>query len=485
MATPSQQVPFLSRLSAAAMADIHFATLEILERTGLRLYDEEAVSLLQKAGAHVSEGNLVRIPSHLVEWAIRAAPKRIPMFDRHGRQVMALQGNNSYYGTGSDCPYILDHRTGSRREATLSDVVDGMRVCDFLPNIDFVMSMFIPSDVPVPISDRYQMEAMLLNTTKPIVYVTHDLQGCKDAVEMAEVVAGGADALRANPMACCYINITAPLRHNSEAIQKLMFLAGKGLPSIYVGSNTTRGVITPVTAAAAVALGNAGALAGLVLAQLVREGAPVVVMRTGGGGLDMSTMVSSYASPETQGYRGDICHYYGLPIFGMAGCSDSKRPDEQALAEASLTLLVDSLMGANLIHDVGYIEYGLTGSLEMLAMCDDVIGWIRRFMEPQPVDRETLALDLIHEAGPCGEYLDKDHTLRHFREEWYPRLMNRDNRSNWEMAGGKSYREVAREKVEQLLETHRAPELNKETQRGIRQILVRAAESAEVRVPLV
>lgn len=482
MATSSQQVPLLHRLSDGAVADIHFATLEILERTGLRLYDEEAVTLLKKAGAHVSEGNLVRIPARLVEWAIQIAPKRIPLYDRNGRQVMALQGNNSYYGTGSDCPHILDHRTGARREATLADVVDGMRVCDYLPNIDFVMSMFIPSDVPVPVSDRYQMEAMLLNTTKPIVYVTHDLDGCRDAVEMAEVVAGGPDALRANPTACCYINITAPLRHNGEAIQKLMFLAKKGLPSIYVGSNTTRGVITPVTAAAAVALGNAGALAGLVLAQLVREGAPVVVMRTGGGGLDMSTMVSSYASPETQGYRGDVCHYYGLPIFGMAGCSDSKLPDEQALAEASLTLLVDSLMGANLIHDVGYIEYGLTNSLEMLTMCDDVIGWIRRFMEPQPVNRETLALDLIHEAGPDGEYLDKDHTYRHFREEWYPRLMNRDNRSNWEMAGGKSYREVAREKVEQVLETHRAPELDVDVQRGIRAVLERAANSAGVRL---
>jgi trimethylamine---corrinoid protein Co-methyltransferase len=482
MDTFSQQVPSLRRLSDGAVADIHFATLEILERTGLRLYDGEAVALLKKAGALVSEGNLVRLPSHLVEWAIRTAPKRIPMFDRNGRQAMVLQGNNAYFGPGSDCPFILDHRTGARRQPNLSDVVNGMRLCDYLPNIDFVMSMFIPSDVPVPISDRYQMEAMLLNTTKPIVYVTHDVEGCKDAVEMAEVIAGGSDALRANPLACCYINITAPLRHNQEAIQKLMFLAQKGLPSIYCGSNTTRGVVTPATAAAAVALGNAGALAGLVLAQLVREGAPVVVMRTGGGGLDMRTMVSSYASPETQGYRGDISHYYGLPIFGMAGCSDSKLPDEQALAEASLTLLVDALMGANLIHDVGYIEYGLTSSLEMLAMCDDVIGWIRRFMEPQPVNRETLALDVIHEAGPDGEYLDTDHTLRHFREEWYPSLMNRAIYDNWLQAGAKSYRAVARDKVEQVLETHRCPELDSDTRQRIRAVLDRAAARAGARL---
>lgn len=480
MATWSQQVPFLRRLSDGEVADIHFAILEIMERTGLRLFDEEAVSILKKAGAHVSEGNLVRIPAHLVEWAIRTAPKRIPLFDRDGRQAMALQGHNSYYGTGSDCPYILDHRTGIRREAVLADVVDGMKVCDYLPNIDFVMSMFVPSDVPVPISDRYQMEAMLLNTTRPIVYVTHDLQGCQDAVEMAEVVAGGVDDLRAKPTACCYINFTAPLRHNEEALQKLMFLAKRGLPSIYGCSNTTRGVITPVTMAATLALSNAGSLAGLVIAQLTREGAPVVAMRTGGGGLDMRTMVSLYASPETQGYRGDISHYYGLPIFGMAGCSDSKLPDEQALAEASLTLLLDALMGAHLIHDVGYLESGLTNSLEMLTMCNDVIGWIRRFMQPQPVNRETLALDLIHEAGPDGEYLDKEHTLRHFREEWYPMLMNRDHHGNWALGGGKSYREVARDEIARILESHRAPELDEGIRRRIHSVLERAAEQAGV-----
>lgn len=462
------------RLSDAQLQQIHWASLEIMERTGMRIYDERAISLLKKAGASVSDGNRVRIPEQLVEWAIRTVPKRITMYDRQGHKAMALQGYNSYYGPGSDCPNIIDHRTGMRRQAALSDIVDGMRVCDYLPNIDFVMSMFIPFDVPVPVSDRYQMEAMLLHTTKPIVFVTHDLEGCQDAVEMAEIVAGGAEALQATPFVCCFINCDAPLRHNREAVQKAMFMAEKGLPSVYASSITTRGVLTPVTMAGALALSNAGQLCGLVLAQLVREGAPMIWCRTGGGGLDMRTLVPLYASPETRGFRGDLAHYYGVPTFGMSGCSDAKLPDEQAIAEASLTLLIDTLEGANLIHDVGYLESGLTGSLEELVMCDEVIGWIKRFMAPAEVNEETLALDLIHTVGPDGQYLDTEHTFRHYREEWYPKLMDRHNYADWMAAGGTSFRQRAKEKVEHILAKHRAPELDEQSKRRIRSIVERA-----------
>ncbi len=116
----------------------------------------------------------------------------------------------------------------------LQDVVDGITVCDALPHIDFVMSMFLPSDVNAMVSDRYQMEVMLNHTTKPIIYVTNEFSGCVDAVEMAEVVAGGAEALMLRPFAACYINVTSGLVHNEEALQKLLFLADKGLPALYI-----------------------------------------------------------------------------------------------------------------------------------------------------------------------------------------------------------------------------------------------------------
>jgi trimethylamine--corrinoid protein Co-methyltransferase len=174
------------RMSDEQCQRIHWASLEVMERTGVRMYDEEAISLVSAAGAQVSDGNLVRIPSGLVEKAFTTVPKRIALCDRHGNRVMPLEGCRSFFGPGSDCLNIIDHRTGERRKPVLQDLVEGMSVADALPNIDFVMSMVLPVDVPDLVADRYQMEAMLNHTTKPIVFVTTEFSGCVDAVEMAE-----------------------------------------------------------------------------------------------------------------------------------------------------------------------------------------------------------------------------------------------------------------------------------------------------------
>ena len=148
--------PLFRRLSDDQLEAIHLASLEIMERTGIRFYEQEAVDLFKKAGAPVSDGNRVRIPSHLVEWALSIVPKRVVLCDRHGRRVLPLEDHKVFFGPGSDCLNILDHRTGERRKPVLNDVLEGTLVCDYLPNIDFVMSMFLPWDVRPEVSDRYQ-----------------------------------------------------------------------------------------------------------------------------------------------------------------------------------------------------------------------------------------------------------------------------------------------------------------------------------------
>ena len=223
-----------SRFSPQQCQKLHNASLEILARTGVRLYYQEAIDLLKKAGASVSDGNRVRIPAGLVEKAFSTVPKRVTLYDQNGQAAMFLEEGNCYYGTGSDCLHIIDHRTGERRQPVLQDVVEGVTVCDALPRIDFVMSMFLPSDIDAMLSDRCQMEVMLNNTTKPLVYVTNEFSGCVDAVEMAEAVAGGAEAFKLRPFAACYINVTTGLRHNEDALEKLLFLAEKGLPALYI-----------------------------------------------------------------------------------------------------------------------------------------------------------------------------------------------------------------------------------------------------------
>ena len=442
-------LPVFQQLTEDQLQEIHAASLEILERTGVRLYLQEAVDLLKKAGAKVSDGNLVRVPSHLAGWALGTVPKRVTLCDRNGRPALPLEGKKSFFGAGSDCLNILDHRTGERREARLADVEDGMRVCDRLPNVDFVMSMFMPWDVPNPAFDRYQMDAMLRCTAKPIVFVTPTFEGCVDCVAMAELVSGSAEALRLNPSIACYINLTSDLRHNEDSVQKLLYMAGKGLPTTYTTVGL-RGATAPITRAGSLALSGAGQIVGLILSQLTREGAPFI-WSAWELPLDLRTQIEPYAPPDTRGLGAAQAQFYKLPYFGLGGCTDSKVLDGQAVAEAALTLLVDALTGANLVHDMGYMESGLTGSLELLAICDDLLGWVKRFMEGVEVSPETLALDLIDEIGPDGQYLECEHTMRHYREDFYPELLDRRNYENWAAQGSKSINDRAREKVGQIL----------------------------------
>jgi trimethylamine--corrinoid protein Co-methyltransferase len=467
------------RLTLEQCQRLHDASLEILARTGARLYHQGAIDLLKKAGASVSDGNRVRIPAGLVQKAFSTVPQQVTLYDRQGKAALFLEEGNCYFGTGSDCLNIIDHRTGERRRAVAKDVVDGITVADVLPHIDFVMSMFLPSDVDAMVSDRYQMEVMLNTTKKPIVYVTNEFSGCVDGVAMAEVVVGGAEAMRLRPLAACYINVTSGLRHNEEALQKLLFLAGKGLPALYI-PEINAGISGPMTIAGSLALSNAGVLVGLVLSQLRREGAPFIVPGWGGEGLDMKTMVSPYCEPGTKGMAHALARHYHLPMFGLGGCSESKLVDGQAAAEAALTLMAETLGGANLIHDLGYLESGLCGSLAQLVICDEMVGWLEHMFAPVEISEETLALDLIDQVGPDGQFLDTDHTMAHFRERWYPRVFERGNYDQWRAKGTSSLGERAVERVNEILSEHKPEPLPRDVAQRIRAIVLRAEQTFRV-----
>jgi trimethylamine--corrinoid protein Co-methyltransferase len=462
------------RLSEAQCQKLYWACLEILERTGVRLYDQEALDLVEQAGVSATEGNRVRIPAGMVEKALATVPRRVTLYDRHGQRVMPVEGHRSFFGPGSDCLNIVDHRTGERRKPVLQDVVDGITVADALPHIDFVMSMFLPVDVPPPpVADRYQMEVMLNHTTKPIVFVTFDLGGCVDAVEMAEAVAGGPEALQRKPTVACYINVATGLRHNQEALQKLLYLAEKRLPAMYVPS-TQGGVTAPVTPAGAVATVLAGALAGLVLSQLKQEGAPFIMPGWGGSMLDMRTTVMPYADPDRRSLVADFGHFLGLPMFGLAGCSEAKVVDQQAGIEAALTLVAEALAGGNIVHDLGYLESGMSGSLAQLVICNEILDWLEHFVRSVEVSEETLALDLIDEVGPDGNFLDSEHTLKHFRRRWYPDLFERFNYDEWQARGASTLGQRAAERVAKIVAEHRPEPLPKEIAEAVHTIVERA-----------
>ena len=448
------RIPRLHILTPEKIERIHGATLAVLKATGLLVQEPKALQIFKDAGCLV-EGERVRIPSPLVENALKNAVPRILMNDRNGRPAMPLEGDEVWFGTGSDTPHVIDPYTGQKRRAVLKDIEHVSKLVDALPELSFVMCSGIASDVNPEIADIHHFLAMVSWTEKPIVFTSWNPANLKTIVEMAAVVAGGEDKLRANPFLALYTEPVSPLILGRESTQKLMFMAEKSLPVVFAPGMIT-GATGPVTLAGGIVQANAEILAGYVLANLVRPGTPFIY---GGSGepMDMSAMLMSYAAPESMlvvSALTDMSKYYGLPSFGYAGCSDSNLYDQQASLESALWILIASLNGANLVHDMGYINNGLTTSLEQIVVSAEVAGSVRRIAGGIDVNEETMALDLIAEIGPGGEYLTSEHTLRHFRDNWFPRLISRDPYEKWEQKGRKDLGNRANEFVRRILENH-------------------------------
>lgn len=460
-----------ARMGESECEQIHIASLEILERIGIDVHDEKARDILVSGGAK-ADGLRVRIPEHMVTSALAVTPKRLTLYDRHGKVALRAGGYNSYFGGGSDCLTLLDHHTGERRKPLLDDVINATRLMNALPEIDFVMSAVLPGDVDGRVYDRYQMEVMLNNTTKPIVFVTPDFEGCVAAVEMCEAVAGSAEAFQHKPFATCYINVTSGMIANEEALQKCMFLAEKGLPQLYIPLNAG-GVNSPVTTAGCMASMNAGTLLGIVLAQLVRPGSTVAVPGWNGGPYNLKTMVGNYVLADEQGVPTSMGRYYNLPVFGLGGSTDSKVLDQQCGFEVTLSLMTSLLHGANIIHDVGFMDSGMQGSLQIIAIANDILGFLRAATRGVEVNDETLALDAIEELGPTGSFLDHDHTMRHYKEPFYSNLADKKQYSLWLEQGGKTMEARATEMIDSILATHQPVPLPEDVQQAIKKIVQR------------
>jgi trimethylamine--corrinoid protein Co-methyltransferase len=463
-------------LSDDQIEELHQATLEVMRRTGVDVQEPAAIGVFARAGCWV-DGRRVRFPAHLVEHAIRVAPSRVMLCDRLGRPAVALQGERAYFGTGSDTPNIVDAFTGERRPVLKQDVANTSRLVDALPHLSFMMCSGIASDVHGAISDIHHFEAMVTNTVKPIAFTAWSLENLKDIIGMAEAVAGGAAALQRSPFCALYTEPISPLTLGPESTQKLMTMAEKGLPTIF-----TPGLITgangPVTIAGGVVQGNAEMLAGFVLAQLIREGTPLIY----GGGIlpiDMRTTLMSYASPEfMMGVCAlkDMARHYRLPMFHFAGCSDAKTFDQQASAEGALWVMLAALNGGNLVHDMGYIDNGLTTSYQQLVVMDEVVGMVSRFVGGLEVSDETMAVDVIDRVGPGGHFLTDDHTQRHFRENWFPTLLDRTSYHTWAEKGRLTLGDRAADRARELLETHKPEPLPAGVAERLAAIVARADE---------
>ncbi len=461
----------LLNLSAEQKEQLHLATLDILENVGVKICEPEALEFLHGAGARV-DGDLVKIPVSLVQRALQTAPSKIAIFDREGNPVMPLEKDRIYYGTGSDTPYIIDIDSGLRRLSIKQDTINATIITDALENLDFVMSMARASDVPENRSDRHHFEAMTLNSTKPIIFDAYDRQGLIDIIEMASYIAGSKKDLVERPYIIHYSQPNSPLIHSRISLEKLLTAAEEKIPLVYAPA-VMCGATGPVTTAGALVVANAEILSGLVIHQLKREGAPFIY----GGGtppLNMITTVCSYGDP--QGNLGtislvELAHFYNLPSFTLAGCTDAQTFDQQAAMEAGFNLLMSALAGGNIIHDLGYIGAGLTGSLEYLLLCNEGVGAVKFMTRGVEVNQATLALDLIKKVGPGGHFLTEQHTLDHFRSEMhFTRLFNRNTYENWQAAGAKSFEENANALLKEILQWHEVPQLAPEIEEAVKDL---------------
>jgi trimethylamine---corrinoid protein Co-methyltransferase len=193
----------------------------------------------------------------------------------------------------------------------------------------------------------------------------------------------------------------------------------------------------------------------------------------------MQTTISVYSAPEFDLQRvavAEMARYYNLPSWGYAGCTDSCIFDEHAAADASLSIMTALLSGQNLVHDIGYMEAGLTFGVEMVLYADEIISRMKAFCKGISLDSEALTLDLINEVGPGGTFLTTEHTFHHFRDFWQPRFLNRRRRGDWVTSGGKSMGEALKEKIIEIMETHRPEEPSTGLSKEVDYILKQAGQ---------
>ncbi|MEW5958485.1 MAG: trimethylamine methyltransferase family protein [Chloroflexota bacterium] len=460
-ATPTLQV-----LAEDEIEAIYFSALRVLYETGVRVYDQEGVDVLHAGGAIVEDtthdSSLVKIPPWLVDKARATLPKKVVVIGPDRRYRMELYKNQMYFGAGSDTPFTIDPYTGQRRRATYKDVKNFARLAQALPNLDFHMSLGITQDTAVGTYDRWQYLAMLEGTTKPINITAVDLEGLNDQLEMAYIRLGGKEEWRKGPCFSLYIEPVSPLSHSEEVVQKLLFATDHEIPFVYTPCPLA-GATSPCTLAGTAVQALTESLFGIVLSQIRKPGAPLII-----GGLmsnmDMKTAVYCYGSPEmallSAAYT-EITKWLGVPEYETAGCSDVKVFDEQAALEATLNITTAALVGGNMIHDVGYIEQGLTSSPDMMVASNEIISMVKRILRGIPVDDATKALDVMDQVGPGGHFLDQDHTYTRFKTEiWQPKLMDRQVWENWEMAGRKDFQQRVHERVVEILETETEPLLD-------------------------
>jgi trimethylamine---corrinoid protein Co-methyltransferase len=428
---------------------VHDATLELLAKTGVEVQHERMLDALGAAGATV-EGSRVRIPAGMIDDALAVAPRSITLASRGAAPALELSSGPVYYGTGSDCLFVLGPGPRDRRDGVLSDVEEMAALQEKLTNIDYVLSMVHPHELRADLAPVAQFAAMLRGTSKPLIMVPEDARHLEAFNEMA-AACGTQDSW------AIYAMPTPPLTHGDLSVDRLVDCARLGIPMVYA-SAFLPGATAPASVAGCVVLANAEMLSGLVISELAAPGAPFVY-GVSQGWMEPRSGHIVYCGPEemaAQQASADMARHYGLPSFGNGGCSDSLMLDEQWAFEAGMTLVTAAQSGVTLLHDIGYVASGTGSSYETMVVTDELVGWVKAYLQGLTIDEESLAVAEIAAAGPGGTHLGRKYSRRHLRDFFRPRLISQDSHESWQAAGAASLLERAAERTRELLASERA-----------------------------
>ncbi len=429
----------------------------LLEKSGVRVYSKTSLEAFRKAGVAVTDGNLVKISSALLDDCLASAPSKVVLCGRDPQNDLVLEGSNCYLGTGGTAINVLDLQTGKRRPSTTNDVAMMAKVMDALDYISF----FVVNVFPNEITNRDEVDVnrfyhAFKHTSKHVMGGIYSPSGLENVVKMAAEIAGGMDKLRARPFVSFITLIISPFKIDDVYGEFTAYIAKQGLP-VVVPTEPLCGNTSPITMASNVVMHLAETLSGVVQTQLINKGTPTLCGSVGSI-VDLRTMGHLSGAIERAMINAGVsqmAQYYQLPYYSTAGMTDSKCVDAQAGYESGMGSLLCALSGANYIHDAaGLMEFDLTASYEKLVIDNEILGRCARVLRGIEVNDETLALDLMMEVGPAGHYLGVDHTVEFMHTEFAatdPAACDRENREKWEGTGAKDAFTRAHEKVFKLL----------------------------------
>jgi len=446
--------------------------LHVLSEAGVIVATETGREALKKAGASVDDASqILRLPRSLVTDAIASSPSSVTLCGRDPARDCALEGSRVYLGTGGTAVNVLDLGTGECRPSVTQDVADCALLGDALEhNHVFTINVY-PNDI----EDTDQVDVnrfywSLHNTTKHVMGGVYSLGGTREAIELAEMIAGSPEALRERPLISVITLVISPLKLDDTYGEIACHVAREGLP-IVVPAEPICGTTSPVTLAGNVLMHVADTLAGVTMVQAVNPGTPTICgsvgsttdlrsMRHLGGPIERG-MVNAAVS--------QVAQHLGLPYYSTAGPSDAKVADAQAAYESALGNLLVMMSGANYIHDaLGLTEFDLTVSYEKMVIDNEIIGMAGRVLRGIEVSDDTLAVELICERGPGKHFMAETHTVAHMRSEFYePTLSDRRERGEWEAAGAPDLTELARTRANELLASHEPPGLPDEVDSAV------------------